>query len=98
MGEREGFHLLYIVTMHAMQDMFLDAKAEGDSTFKDIEDFKEQVATYFEDVPAAFFKGWQATGLQSGEGPAWIKGAIKMFRNGSKLAEVTEKSPLFKKP
>jgi len=95
--KKPGFHLLYIVTMHAMQDLFLEAKSKGDSTFKDLSDFTEQVEKYFADVPATFFQGWTLTGLQSGDGPTWIKKAIEMFRDGKRLGTVKEESELFQK-
>ena len=93
--KKPGFHLLYIVTMHALQDAFLEAKSKGDSSFKDLDDFEQQVDKYFEDVPATFFQGWEMTGLQSGEGPLWIKKAVDMLRSGKRLATVREESELF---
>jgi hypothetical protein len=91
----EGTHLLYIVTMHAMQEMFLEKKAEADSKFVDLDDFKAQVEAYFADVPSGFFRGWKATGLQSGDGPEWIKKAIGRLRGGARLGTVVEESELF---
>ena len=96
--KKDGFNLLYIVTMDAMQDMFLESKAAGDAQFANLDDFKDQVRRYFESVPSTFFQNWKATGLQSGDGPEWIKNAIGMFRNEATLADVKDESPLFKKP
>lgn len=93
--KRDGAHLLYIVTMHAMQDMYLDAKAKADSRFTSVDDFRQQVTAYFEDVPTAFFQGWKTTGLQSGDGPRWIKEAIEELRSGTRLGTLQENSPLY---
>ena len=90
-----GFHLLMIVTMYELQDYFIETKAAADARFSSMEDFEDQVRTFFADVPAAFFQNWEATGLQSGDGPATIRQALKMFKEGSKLKEVTKASPLF---
>ena len=94
--KREGFHLLYIVTMHAMQELFLEAKANGDIRFSNIDDFRAQVTQYFADVQSTFFRGWKATGLQSGDGPEWIKAAIQELRQGTRLSTLEEQSSLFK--
>ncbi|MBW4504761.1 MAG: hypothetical protein KME57_35750 [Scytonema hyalinum WJT4-NPBG1] len=90
-----GFHLLYIVTLQALQDVFLESKAEGDARFTSLEHFSEQVKEFFELVPGAFFQGWTATGLQSGTGWSDIKNAIRAFRKGQKLNTVKANSPLF---
>jgi hypothetical protein len=92
----DQYYLLYIVTMHSMQDMFLEAKSGGDARFKDVNDFKTQVAEYFAKVPPTFFQGWPRTGLQSGDGPDMIKDAIKALRNGKQLVTVQEEEDLFK--
>jgi len=96
--KKSKFHLLYIVTMMSMQDMFLEDKAKGDSSFSSLSDFRAQVGRFFSDVPPTFFQDWQATGLQSGEGPKWIKEALEMFRSGQRLSTVRDKSPLFQIP
>lgn len=90
-----NFHLLYIVTLQALQDVFLESKAEGDARFQSIGHFEEQVRDFFESVPASFFQNWSATGLQSGSGWEDIKSAIRLFRKGQKLATVKSNSPLF---
>lgn len=96
--KRENVHLLYIVTMHAMQDMFLEAKSEADVKFKSAQHMAAEVSEYFKDVPGPFFMGWEATGLQSGDGPQWIMNAIKSLRAGQQLGTVTKNSELFAKP
>lgn len=92
-----GFNLLMIVTMRAIQDFFIETKSTSDTRFESLSDFKSQVTTFFEDVPASFFQGWEATGLQSGEGPAEIRNALKLFKEGETLKSVREQSVLFKK-
>lgn len=91
----EGFNLLYIVTMHEMQNMFLETKAKAQVKFGNIEAMREQVGEYFDKVPATFFQNWLATGLQSGDGPKIIREAIMMFQEGKSLKIVKEKSDLF---
>ena len=95
--KKEGFSLLYIVTMHVMQDMFLKSQSEADVEFDNIDDFRRRVAKYFQKVPGTFFTSWEATGLQSGDGPDHIKKAIKDLRAGANLSTVQDKSPLFQK-
>lgn len=95
--KREKFNLLYMVTLMTLQDMFLEAKAKGDAQFKDMEDFTQQVNRFFEKVPGAFFINWEATGLQSGDGPKYIKNAVEMFREGKQFATVRDSSELFRK-
>ncbi|MEX3639182.1 hypothetical protein [Paraburkholderia sp. BR14320] len=90
------FHLLYIVTLQALQDVFLESKAEGDARFTSLAHFAEQVREFFDAVPGAFFQNWSATGLQSGTGWADIKDAIRSFRKGQKLSTVKKESPLFR--
>ena len=67
--KRERFNLLYIVTLMALQDLFLIKKAQGDAQFESLEDFVEQVERFFEKVPGTFFKGWEATGSRAGKDP-----------------------------
>ena len=93
--KREKYHLLYIVTLITLQNVFLKTKAAADTRFKDVEDFTDQVKTFFEDVKATFFQNWQATGLQSGEGFENIADAVMALRSGKRLATVQEESPLF---
>lgn len=95
--KRQDYHLLYIVTMHCMQDLFLESKSEADSRFDSVENFKEEVKLFFSKVPATFFQSWDATGLQSGDGPTVIKEAIKLFRKGHKLPYVQDESILWSK-
>lgn len=95
--KRDKFHLLYIVTMHALQDLFLESKAGGDAKFKDIQDFSNQVHDFFGEVPPTFFQNWESTGLQSGQGPDWIKKAMRELRGGKKLGDIHSESPLFQK-
>jgi hypothetical protein len=102
--ERDGIwikadkhYLLYIVTMHAMQDLFIENQSEGDTRFEGIEDFVKKVELFFYKVPSTFFQGWEATGLQSGDGPDHIKDAIKELRKGQQLKTVRDKSFLFHK-
>jgi hypothetical protein len=90
------FHLLYIVTLQALQDVFLESKAEGDARFTSLDHFADQVHEFFDSVPGAFFQNWSATGLQSGTGWADIKEAIRAFRKGQKLSTVKKESPLFR--
>lgn len=94
--KQKKFHLLYIVTMHALQNLFISSKARADTKFKSTEDFKEQIEKFFEDVPGTFFQEWKATGLQSGERSKWITTAIEMFRDGKTLAYVKNNSDLYK--
>lgn len=89
--------LLYIVTLMTLQDLFLEKKAGGDSQFKDRDDFVDQVERFFEKVPGAFFVGWEATGLQSGQGPDHIKAAVTALREGRQLGKVKDESELFRK-
>lgn len=91
-----SFHLLYIVTLQALQDLFLESKADGGVKFQCIQDFENQVKEFFTPVPAVFFQGWSATGLQSGTGWEDIKAAVQMLRKGNKLNTVKANSPLFK--
>lgn len=93
--KKPKYHLLYIVTLQAMQDHFLEAKALGRVRFKSEEDFVAQVRDFFEPVPATFFMNWSETGLQSGKGWQMIKDALTLFQNGTKLAGVQEQSGLF---
>jgi hypothetical protein len=95
--KKEKFNFLYIVTLMSLQDLFLTKKAEGDARFVSLEDFIEQTARFFDMVPGTFFKGWEATGLQSGRGPDHIKNAVMALRDGRQLAKVMEDSPLFAK-
>jgi hypothetical protein len=90
-----GFNLLMIVTMYELQDFFIETKAQADIRFTSLEDFRGQVKVFFEDVPAAFFQNWTATGLQSGKGPQQIREALQMFKNGESLKKVKDSSPLF---
>jgi len=95
--KRGGNNLMYIVTLMTLQDQFLTKKSEGDSQFRDMDDFKEQVERFFERVPGTFFLGWEATGLQSGQGPTHIALAIKQLREGRQLGTVKDTSELFRK-
>ena len=90
-----GFNLLYIVTLMALQDLFITSKARGDVTFDSLDDFAAQVQRFFNNVPASFFQDWAATGLQSGDGPQTIKNAVGELRNGTALSTVKSNSPLF---
>jgi hypothetical protein len=90
-----GFNLLYIVTLQTLQSMFLENKRRADATFRDHEDFKEQVRRFFERVPGALFLNWTATGLQSGKGPEHIKAAVEMAREGRQMVTIKKESPLF---
>lgn len=95
--ERGGnYRLLYIVTIQTLQDMFLEIKSDADTVFSGLEDFRNQVRVFFEKVPGAYFTGWKATGLQSGNRDNWIKNDIKRLRKGDKLKDVTDESPLYK--
>ena len=91
----DKFHLLYIVTLQAIQEKFIEDKAAGGVKFQNIDDFKEQVRDYFSVVPAAFFQDWTATGMQSGDGWRWIKEAVDMFRKQMSLKSVKDKSKLY---
>jgi hypothetical protein len=93
--KQEKFHLLYIVTMHAIQDQFLSAMANSVTKFESRDHFQQKVKEYFSSVPAIFFQNWTQTGLQSGDGPTYIKEAIGMFVAGNSLKKVMEKSPLY---
>ena len=93
----DDYSLLYIVTMHAMQDMFIENLSEGNVQFSDLADFRDRVKTFFQDVPGTFFQGWEATGLQSGDGPDHIRDAIMELRKGTQLRKVRKDSVLFKK-
>jgi hypothetical protein len=94
--KRPSFHLLYIVTLQALQDEFLERKSNGGSKFQSLEDFKAQVEEFFDPVPPGFFQDWTATGLQSGTGWADIKEAIHGFRQGQRLSDIKSTSRLFK--
>lgn len=93
--KQEKYHLLYIVTLQALQDLFIESKAKAKVKFQSIDDFKDQVNEFFADVPAGFFLNWTQTGLQSGSGWDEIKKAIEMFQNGAKLPKVQKDSELF---
>jgi hypothetical protein len=91
-----GFHLLMIVTMFELEDYFIETKAAADTRFSSVADFENQTSTFFDDIPAVFFQHWEATGLQSGDGPAYIRDALRMFKDGSSHKDVKKESPLFK--
>lgn len=95
--KKEGFHLLYIVTMHVLQDLFLEKKSEADVKFSSKADFVDQVRKFFEDVNPTFFTGWEATSLQSGERPTWIREAVLDLRAGKTLATIRGSSSLYVK-
>jgi hypothetical protein len=95
--KQEKYHLLYIVTLQALQDHFLESKAAGRVKFSSLEDFRGQVRDFFASVPAAFFTNWTSTGLQSGSGWKDIKDAISMFQNGATLQKVQKESNLYQK-
>lgn len=95
--KKPKYHLLYIVTLQALQDLFLESKATGRVRFKSLDDFKGQVRDFFEPVPGAFFLNWHETGLQSGRGWQLIKDAVIMFQNGARLPSVQAESALFEK-
>lgn len=95
--KQKNYHLLYIVTLQALQDLFIENKAGAKVKFQSLEDFRTQVREFFADVPSAFFQSWSETGLQSGTGWSLIKEAVQMFQNGTKLHKVQEKSGLFSK-
>jgi hypothetical protein len=87
--------LLYIVTMHAMQDLWIVTKSKADKRFANVAEFRKDIEEYFDQVPGTFFMNWQATGLQSGDGPDYIKKAILNLREGMRLAKLQDTSPLF---
>jgi hypothetical protein len=93
--KKEKYHLLYIVTLQALQDLFIESKAIGRVRFTSLEDFRSQVRDFFEPVPAAFFRNWTETGLQSGQGWTAIKLAVEMFQNGQRLQSVEKESSLY---
>lgn len=92
----DGYFLLYMVTMSVMQDLFIVSKSKGDARFKSIEDFKEQVSLFYDEVPAAFFMGWKRKGNQTPQGVAVIKSALEDLRSGTRLKTVQDTSELFK--
>jgi hypothetical protein len=92
----EKFHLLYIITMHVMQDLFLDTKSTADVAYQDISAFKADVKKFFQDVPATFFVGWSATGLQTEEGSRNIREAIEDLRRGMSLKTLKQNSSLYR--
>lgn len=93
--KQKNYNLLYVVTLQALQDLFIESKAKAKVKFKSLDDFKEQVREFFADVPPTFFVNWTQTGLQSGTGWDDIKEAIEMFQNGSTLQKVQKESKLF---
>jgi len=93
--KQEKFHLLYIVTMSAIQDQFLESMAASVTKFQSKDDFKAKIREYFTNVPGTFFQNWTQTGLQSGEGPEYIKKALHDFVQGNTLKQVMKKSPLY---
>jgi len=95
--KQEKYHLLYIVTLQALQDLFIESKASAKVKFQSIDDFRIQVREFFADVPGGFFLNWSQSGLQSGNGWSLIKKAIEMFQNGAKLPKVQKESELFGK-
>jgi hypothetical protein len=92
----EKFHLLYIVTMHVLQDLFIETKAKADVRYNSVDEMKADVRRFFEDVKAPFFRDWKATGLQSGEGPTNIRDAVEQLRAGTRLLKLMENSPLYR--
>ena len=95
--KQKSYHLLYIVTLQALQDLFIESKASAKVKFLSMDDFRTQVREFFADVPSAFFQNWSETGLQSGKGWELIKEAVEMFQNGTKLHKVQKDSGLFNK-
>jgi len=93
--KKPKFHLLYIVTLQSLQDLFLESKSAADARFSDLDDFKQQVSDFFRPVPSGFFLNWKETGLQSGQGWSYIKDAVKLFKSGKTLSYVTKNSQLF---
>ncbi len=93
--KEKNFNLLYIVTLQAMQDHFIETKANAKVKFLSIDDFGSQVREFFEEVPPTFFTHWSETGLQSGKGWEYIKKAIGMFQQGKQLSTVRASSELF---
>jgi hypothetical protein len=93
--KQDKYHLLYIVTLQALQDHFIESKAKAKVKFATLDDFRQQVNDFFADVPATFFMNWSATGLQSGGGWGDIRAAVEMFQNGATLPKVQKTSPLF---
>jgi hypothetical protein len=94
--KNEGYNLLKIVTLQALQDHFIESKASGMIKFQSEEDFKEQVREFFQAVPALFFQNWNATGLQSGDGWQIIKDAVKSLQSGERLLSIQKESALWK--
>jgi hypothetical protein len=94
--KNEGYNLLKIVTLQALQDHFIESKASGMIKFQSEEDFKEQVREFFQAVPASFFQNWNATGLQSGDGWQIIKDAVKSLQSGERLLSIQKESALWK--
>lgn len=92
----ETIHLVKIVTFHVLQDYFILSQEQAGNKFSSLEDFSEKVKNFYSPVKATFFKGWSMTGLQSGDGPEYIRKAIHKYRMGAKLSEVIRDETLFR--
>jgi hypothetical protein len=93
----DDLHLLKIVTLQVMQDYFLKSQQDAGTQFESFEQFTEKVTTFYKPVKAAFFRGWERTGLQSGDGPKIIEDALREYRGGETLAKVLQGNVLFQK-
>jgi hypothetical protein len=89
--------LLKIVTLQVMQDYFLKSQQDAGTQFESIDQFTEKVTAFYKPVKAAFFRGWERTGLQSGDGPKIIEDALREYRGGETLAKVLQGNVLFQK-
>jgi hypothetical protein len=93
----EDLHLLKIVTLQVMQDYFLKSQQDAGTQFASVDQFGEKVTAFYKPVKAAFFRGWQRSGLQSGDGPKIIEDALREYRGGETLAKVLQENVLFRK-
>jgi hypothetical protein len=93
----EDLHLLKIVTLQVMQDYFLKTQQDAGTQFDSLAQFKEKVTAFYKPVKAAFYRGWERSGLQSGDGPKIIEDALREYRGGETLAKVLQGNVLFKK-
>jgi hypothetical protein len=92
----KDLHLLKVVTLQVMQDYFLESQKKAGVQFASLEDFVLKINNFYKPVKAAFFRGWKRTGLQSGDGPAIIRGALDEYRDGVPLDKLIKENVLFK--
>ncbi len=92
---QQGFHLLMIVTMMSIQELYITTKARAQIALATPEELHDDAKKWFNQVPAAFFVGWEGKGLQSGDGPDHIKEALTAVIDGESLNKAKAKYYIF---